>query len=394
MGRVACDPEVPDGAREWPEEFLAGHENLTFGLPESTATPSDLSGPDLIAQAAAASERPPVLYAVAPLTNVARALNRHPKLVDDLERIVIMGGAVDALGNVFVSTTEWNIWIDVPAAADVVSSEVPVTLVPLDATNFLPVPGYYQRLLNEAEQSDAIVYLGQMVRTFPQVNSGFWYFWDELAAAVAAGGGEASTEDVAIVVVEGGPDDGRTARDVTGFTTSVATSVPDPEAFYTDFLSILAGSPIALGREATAEEESYLRSVETATALLPAAFEAAFADPALSAAFFEDGRVYDGAAVAEALDRLFSAGVSVFVMVRVLEPPPSLQEVHDNFLDIFGVFVEERSATLTAAAEATSVDEFFQTAPQIPDVNEACDSITEEAFFLGVDVVIVCDPQG
>lgn len=390
---VACDADVPDGARAWPEEFLAGHENLTFGLPESTATPSDLAAPDLIAKAAAGADRPVVLYAVAPLTNVATALERYPDLAGDLERIVIMGGAVDAPGNTFDANAEWNIWIDVPAAADVIASGVPVTLVPLDATNFVPVPSYYQRLLDEAEQSDAIVYLNTMVRTFPQVSSGFWYLWDELAAAVAAGEGHVSSEDMTIIVVEGGSDDGRTARDDGGYVATVAVAVPEPAAFYADFLGTLAGSPIEAGREATAEEEAYLEAVEAATSDLEATFEEAFSDPALSAAFFAEDGAYDATAVTAGVDRLLSAMVATHDAVADLEPPPSLQDVHDNFLEVFGMVVENKDETLTAAAQAETIDDFFATAPQLPDVNDACGPIADEATFLGVDVVIACNPQ-
>ena len=97
---VACDPDFPADAREWPPEFLAGHESLTAGLPEPDAVLSDEAAPDMIARVAAEAGRPVVLYAVAPLTNVARALQSHPDLAGNLERVVIMGGAVDAGGNV------------------------------------------------------------------------------------------------------------------------------------------------------------------------------------------------------------------------------------------------------------------------------------------------------
>jgi pyrimidine-specific ribonucleoside hydrolase len=385
---VACHAGVPEEARSWPEEFLAGHENLTFGLPESTATPSDLAAPDLIAKAAADADRPVVLYAVAPLTNVASALERHPDLAGHLERIVIMGGAVDAPGNVLDANAEWNVWIDVPAAADVVASGVPVTLVPLDATNFVPVPGFYQRLLDEAHQSDAIVYLTTLVRTFPQVNSGFWYFWDELAAAVAAGENHVTTEDMTIVVVEGGSDDGRTARDDGGHAVTVAIGVADPNTFYADFLGTLAGSPVEAGREATADEEAYLKAVEAATANLEAMFEAAFSDPALEAAL--EGGDYDGAGVAAALDLVLTGVAASHGAVAALSPPPSLQAVHDYFLEVFGLFAERRDEIVSAAEAADSFAFFEEIVSNVPDIADGCDPIAEEAAFLGVDIEPFC----
>jgi purine nucleosidase len=79
----------------------------------------------LIAEVVAESDRPVTLLAVALLTNVARALDRHPDLVDELDQIVIMGGAVDVFGNVGSlggSDAEWNIFVDVALAAWVFAS--------------------------------------------------------------------------------------------------------------------------------------------------------------------------------------------------------------------------------------------------------------------------------
>lgn len=385
---VACDPEVPAHARTWPAEFLAGQDNLTLGLPTPTTTVSELSAPDLIAAVAADAGRPVVLYAVAPLTNVARALDRHPGLADDLDRIVIMGGAVDAPGNVFDTNAEWNVWIDVPAAADVIASGVPVALVPLDATNFVPVPGFYQGLLDGAEQSDAIVYLSTMVRTFPQVSSGFWYFWDELAASVAAGEEYVTSEEMMIAVVDGGADDGRTARDEGGYAVTVAVATPDPDSFYTDFLSTLAGSPIGTGRVATADEEAYLKAVEAALSNLEVVFETVFSDPALEAAFA--GSEYDGAAVASAFDLLVAGVASSYQTVTELSPPPSLQAVHDNLLRVFGEFLEKGDEIVAAAAASDSFTSFREIVSDIPTIEEGCAPISAEAASLGVEIHLFC----
>jgi inosine-uridine nucleoside N-ribohydrolase len=244
---VACDEERPDWAGDWPAEFLAGHENLASGLPESDAVPDPRSGPDLIAETALGSDRPVELWAVAPLTNVARALDRHPEIGEDIERLVIMGGAVDVPGNTFDQAAEWNLWIDVPAAASVFSSGVPITLVPLDATNAVPVPDWYQDWLETAEQTPAIRLLANYLRLFPSVTSGFYFFWDELAAATIAQPSMLTTETASIVVVEDGPEVGKTNRSPEGYGLTLATGVPQPDLFYQEFLSMLAGSPASIG---------------------------------------------------------------------------------------------------------------------------------------------------
>ena len=246
---VACDPETPAHARPWPPEFLEGNESLASGLPVSTVRVSEERASDMIARTAKEAGRPVVIYAVAPLTNVARAFDDHPDLVDDVERLVIMGGAVDVPGNVEGANAEWNLWVDVPAAAAVIRSGVPVTLVPLDATNFVPIPSWYQRALSGAKQSDAIVYLDRMVSLFPAVTGGFFFMWDELAASVAADETYTTTKEMSIFVTEGGPEDGKTVSGE-GNPVTVAVTVEDPDAFYAGFLGTLAGSPVKVGSTA------------------------------------------------------------------------------------------------------------------------------------------------
>lgn len=238
---VACDPTVPDHAHRWPAEFLEGNEKLLDGLPQPTVGATDEVVSDLIARVAAESDRPVTVYAVEPLTAIAKALADHEGLAGDIERIVIMGGAVDASGNVFDSQAEWNLYIDTHAAADVVGSGIPVTLVPLDATNDVPVPNRYGEKLSDWPPSDAISYLRGLVERFPSVTSGFYFLWDELAASVAAGETFATFEEMNLAVVVGGPDDGRTVRGG-GALVTVATGVEKPDLFYEHFLETLAAS--------------------------------------------------------------------------------------------------------------------------------------------------------
>jgi len=78
------------------------------------------------------------LVATGPLTNVALLLAVFPEVAADLERIVVMGGALGrvASGNIGVNA-EFNIVIDPDAAEMVVNNDlgVEVVLVPLDVTH-------------------------------------------------------------------------------------------------------------------------------------------------------------------------------------------------------------------------------------------------------------------
>jgi inosine-uridine nucleoside N-ribohydrolase len=74
------------------------------------------------------------LVPVGPMSNIATALTREPRLKDRIPALVIMGGA-NRYGNV-TPRAEFNVWADPEAARIVINSGVAsITLVPLDATH-------------------------------------------------------------------------------------------------------------------------------------------------------------------------------------------------------------------------------------------------------------------
>ncbi len=100
-------------------------------LPAARATPLPDAVQFLAEQAGQAP--PKTLIALGPLTNVALLLADHPAAAGELERIVLMGGAI-AEGNMTASA-EFNVWVDPEAADRVFSSGLDVTMVGLDVTN-------------------------------------------------------------------------------------------------------------------------------------------------------------------------------------------------------------------------------------------------------------------
>jgi len=76
-------------------------------------------------------EEPVTIIAIGPLSNVATALLREPRLAQRARRLVVMGGALRVPGNVNPSA-EFNIWADPHAAAIVFQSGIPLTVVGLD----------------------------------------------------------------------------------------------------------------------------------------------------------------------------------------------------------------------------------------------------------------------
>jgi purine nucleosidase len=74
------------------------------------------------------------LCPLGPLTNIALALAREPRIAARIERIVLMGGGGFEGGNI-TPAAEFNLYVD-PHAADLVfRAGVPITMAPLDVTH-------------------------------------------------------------------------------------------------------------------------------------------------------------------------------------------------------------------------------------------------------------------
>jgi purine nucleosidase len=74
------------------------------------------------------------LCCLAPLTNIALAMAKEPRLAGRLREIVIMGGAFSEGGNI-TPAAEFNIYVDPEAAARVLGCGAPITMIPLDCTH-------------------------------------------------------------------------------------------------------------------------------------------------------------------------------------------------------------------------------------------------------------------
>ncbi|MFC7214667.1 nucleoside hydrolase [Saliphagus sp. GCM10025334] len=130
----AGDVPVYEGAREPLEkehefaEYIHGEGGLGGDLFPETGIPSaETHAVDFIVETARENPGEITLACIAPLTNVALALEREPDLPELLDEVVIMGGAVNTLGNI-TPAAEYNFWVD-PDAAAVVMDAFETTLV-------------------------------------------------------------------------------------------------------------------------------------------------------------------------------------------------------------------------------------------------------------------------
>ena len=245
---VTCGRETPlAGSHVFPEDWRQDADDA-FGVEIShTGKPSPLSAPELIVNIIQSTSDKISIVAVGPLTNIAQALQTTPEIDSKIEAIYIMGGAVKSDGNVGNSGVgiqnkyaEWNIYIDPVAANIVFNSGIPITLIPLDATDDVPATrNFYKTLDKNRNTPSASLAYELLTANLDFIDSGGLQFWDSLAATVFTDQSIVSFEEIQLVVVtDEGPESGRTKPDSKGVNIKVAMSA-DRNKFESLFLTIL-----------------------------------------------------------------------------------------------------------------------------------------------------------
>jgi inosine-uridine nucleoside N-ribohydrolase len=213
---VACGGETPlKGNHTFPDSWRKGIDNLLgLTLPKGQNTASNQTAVELFASVVQSSPAKVTLLTLGPLTNIAEVLQTDPSLADKIERIYIMGGAINVPGNLGGNNTmaEWNIYIDPYAANVVLQSGAPITIVPLDVTNQVPLTAkFYHRLEGNHTSPEATFVFDILTKLKAFITSGGYFFWDPLAAAILTDESLATFQGNNLCVVEKeGPESGRT----------------------------------------------------------------------------------------------------------------------------------------------------------------------------------------
>jgi inosine-uridine nucleoside N-ribohydrolase len=247
---VACGREVPlVGDHAFPAAWRdAVADGYRLDLPEPTGTAVDIDAPALIASAAAEAGGALEILTLGPLTNLADAFTATPTLAKEVAGVTIMGGAVRTAGNVgdpdgdgTSVDAEWNAYIDPRALAIVLGAGAPVTLVPLDATDDVPMTSEVAAQVEANQGTDAAELVHELLSRNPE-RIGGTSLWDQTAAILAAGGADGLTlEPLRLAVIETeGAESGRTIIAEDGSETNVATAA-DPSIIVRRFIDGLNG---------------------------------------------------------------------------------------------------------------------------------------------------------
>lgn len=222
---------------EWRE---ASNNFYGVSLPTTPNQPSEKNASELIVTMLHEAETPMPILALGPLTNIAHAIQRDPTVTQKIARIDIMGGAVNVpgnIGNVYPPipnyVAEWNFYIDPHAAEIVFSSIENIRLVPLDATNQVPITAGFKTKLEEQKQTkEAEIAYQLLVEGL--------FFWDELTAVAFTNSEVLILEMNHInIVIDQETHEGQTVKNASAPTNAAVAIGADPVAFEELFLSAI-----------------------------------------------------------------------------------------------------------------------------------------------------------
>ena len=112
--------------------FVHGVNGLgDMPVPQPAQQPAPITAAEAIVQAIKNNPGEITLFPIGPLTNIALALRLEPKIIDLVNEVIIMGGAVHVAGNI-TPVAEANFFHDPHAAQIVLSAGWPVTIAGLD----------------------------------------------------------------------------------------------------------------------------------------------------------------------------------------------------------------------------------------------------------------------
>jgi purine nucleosidase len=126
---------------------------------------------DLMIERVLAAPGEITIVAVAPLTNLALAIRREPRIVQAVREVIVMGGALRHQGNT-TPLAEFNTYVDPHAAHIVYHSGLPLTLVPLDVT--------YQCILTQADVARLLALESPITRFVADATRFYMEYHDEV----------------------------------------------------------------------------------------------------------------------------------------------------------------------------------------------------------------------
>lgn len=248
---IAAGKDSPlEGNNAFPD-FLRNPTDNFWGISFPTADfqTSSLSAPELIIDTISSSPEPVTVFVSGSFTNLAEAIRLDPSIINNIQAVECMGGAIYDPGNVGGvwdfgidnKFAEWNIFVDPLAAYEVFESGIEIHLTPLDATNQVYTTREDQSNLYSLGNPTSNLAADLLDWKFGFQNTDRFTIFDLLAAVNTTDPQVCDWTDLYLnVVTKPGTELGRTFVDSTTTSTTKVCLTPDEGAIRSLVISVFA----------------------------------------------------------------------------------------------------------------------------------------------------------
>lgn len=191
-----------------------------YGWPNTTRVPCTTSASDFLVDLVRKHPDDVTIISLAPLTNVALAVEADPSFAMMLKTLIIMGGGVYIDSNDTPNNaSEWNFYVDPYAAATVLSSGItPIVMNGLDVTQYSVVTPEFVANMSEGcsetvPAEECIIKIA--AKTILNWSWEIHEFYDTVAAAYYIEPTLFHTKSLNLRVIESGSQQGRSIIDNT-----------------------------------------------------------------------------------------------------------------------------------------------------------------------------------
>ena len=208
------------GTQEFPEAWRKASDELPgLDLPGTSRAADSRSAEDYLLKRFLDANHPMQVLALGPLTNLGEVLSRSARAAHTGRQLVILGGAISVSGNLGEgglfktdnAASEWNFFIDPTAAKIVFSSGIPIRLVPLDATQQVPIDmALFEQIQARAETPLAKFVARVLGSNRDLIREGFYFARDPLAATALANPAVVTFRPMAVRISDRPDELGRT----------------------------------------------------------------------------------------------------------------------------------------------------------------------------------------
>jgi pyrimidine-specific ribonucleoside hydrolase len=210
------------GSQEFPAEWRSAADELPgITLPDPKRSVEPRSAADFLLKRLLDAAHPVQVLALGPLTNLAEVFSKTPRAARTGRQLVILGGAVRVSGDLgdggaFPTnnvSAEWNMFVDPEAAKIVFNSGAPIRLVPLDATQRIPMDmALFEQFKSRANTPLASFVAQVLASDHEQIRQGYYFARDPLAAAALANPAVVTFRPLAIEISDKLGELGRTVE--------------------------------------------------------------------------------------------------------------------------------------------------------------------------------------